>query len=308
MVFIKRKIIQIAGSTCLVSLPQTWIKRFNINKGEEVDVEEQNDRVMISTERGYGIEKAELDISQLEPMILRCFVALYKRGVDEIRITFDNIDLIKDIQRAIGKEAVGYEIIDQGRNFCVIKHVSGELEDFEPILRRTFLLLLSMADESLQSIKKGDYAVLHNIAFLEEANNRFTTSCRRYLNRRGHKDVRKTGPMYYVVEDLENLADEYKYLCMYFYAKSGEKIVVEKEMLQLYEQTNKLLRLYYELFYKFDREKLTYIGKFRKDVVERALSCIEKSKNPADRVMAHHLLVISQKIFNLVGPYLVMNL
>jgi len=83
---------------------------------------------------------------------------------------------------------------------------------------------------------------------------------------------------------------------------------LDKDLLHLFDQTNQLLRTFYELYYKFDTEKLATIGKLRKETVEKVLAHIEKAKNPADRVVAHHLLVISQKIFNLVGPYLVMNL
>ena len=52
-----------------------------------------------------------------------------------------------------------------------------------------------------------------NIAFLEEANNRFTTTCRRLLNKKGYKEYKKLGPLYYMIEELENIADQYKYLC-----------------------------------------------------------------------------------------------
>lgn len=304
----KRKVIQIAGSTHLVSLPRHWLITFNVKKGDEVEVNEQNDAVVITTEKKHAPEQAELDISNLKPMILRCFVALYKRGVDEIRITFDNVDLMEDIQRAIGKEAVGFEIIDQGRNYCIVKHVSGELEDFDQILRRTFLLLLSMANESLQAVQKRDYAVLNNIAFLEEANNRFTTSCRRYLNRKGYRDMKKLGPLYYIIEDLENMADEYKYLCNYLYNKKDENPTIQKEAIDVFEKTNTMLRLLYEVFYKFDKEKLVAIGNLRRDTVKRAQDIIEMEKHPESRMITHNLLVITQKLFNMIGPYLVMTI
>ena len=140
MITIKRSVIQIANSTQLISLPRKWAQKYDIKKGDELEVEEQGNKIVVGTEKDFKIEKVELDISDLEPMILRCIVALYRRGVDEIRVTFNKPELIESIQKVIGKEAVGYEIIEQGNNYCVIKHVSGELEDFEPILRRTFLL------------------------------------------------------------------------------------------------------------------------------------------------------------------------
>jgi len=34
----RRKVIQIAGSTKIISLPNKWCKEFNINKGDEINV------------------------------------------------------------------------------------------------------------------------------------------------------------------------------------------------------------------------------------------------------------------------------
>jgi phosphate uptake regulator len=241
-------------------------------------------------------------------MILRCVVALYKQGVDEIRVSFNKPELIESVQKAIGKEAVGYEITEQGNDYCIIKHVSGELEDFDPILRRTFLLLISMADESLDSIKKNELNNLKNIAFLEEANNRFTTTCRRLLNKKGYKDARKIGPLYYIIEEIENIADQYKYLCDYFYNLRNKKIKINKDVLELYQETNEMLKQFYELFYKFEKDKLVFIGNQRKILVDRFLHLFEKNSSNIDKLVLHQLFTIMQKTFCLVGPYLVINL
>jgi phosphate uptake regulator len=308
VVKVKRRVIQIANSTQLISLPRKWAKQYNIKKGDELELEENGSKITISTESGFQIEKVELDITNLDPMILRCVVALYKKGVDEIRLTFNKPDLIYSIQKAIGKEAVGYEITEQGKDYCVIKHVSGELEDFDSILRRTFLLLISMANESLDSIKNDELGNLKNIAFLEEANNRFTTTCRRLLNKKGYKDARKIGPLYYIIEEIENIADQYKYLCNYLYDLRSKKPKISKESLKLYEETNKMLKTFYELFYKFDEEKLVAIGLQRKMLVERYLQTIQKKAGTADNLILHQLFTIMQKTFCLIGPYLVIRL
>jgi phosphate uptake regulator len=308
VVKIRRKVIQIANSTQLISLPRKWAQKYNIKKGDELEVEEQGSKISVSTEKGYKTEKVELDISNLGPMILRCVVALYKQGVDEIRVSFNKPELIESVQKAIGKEAVGYEITEQGNDYCIIKHVSGELEDFDPILRRTFLLLISMADESLDSIKKNELNNLKNIAFLEEANNRFTTTCRRLLNKKGYKDARKIGPLYYIIEEIENIADQYKYLCDYFYNLRNKKIKINKDVLELYQETNEMLKQFYELFYKFEKDKLVFIGNQRKILVDRFLHLFEKNSSNIDKLVLHQLFTIMQKTFCLVGPYLVINL
>lgn len=304
----KRKVIQIANSTQLVSLPRKWAIEHGVKKGDEIDVKEEGNRIIISTDSFSEKEKREIDVSNLEPMILRCIVSLYKKGIDEVKVIFNKPELISSVQKVIGKEAVGFEVIDQGKDYCIIKHVSGELEDFDPVLRRTFLLLLSMANRSYDAIKEGKFDQLQNIAFLEEANNRFTTSCRRFLNKKGYKNPRIIGPLYYIVEDLENLADQYKYLCMHLYKLKGKKIKIDRNILEVYRRVNELLKSYYEIFYKFDDKKISFMGKERKELVEKIFKLIKTNKDPSNFIMLHYLMTITQKIFCLLGPSLVIAL
>ena len=305
----KRKVIQIAESTQLISLPRKWSLAHNIKKGDELDVEAKGNQLVISTEKGYAIEKVELNIEGWGVLTQRAVHALYKKGVDEIRLVFSHPQEIETVQKALGKEAVGYEMVEHGNNFCVIRHVSGELEDFDPILRRAFLLLHSMAESTLEAIQKGEFDKLKNIALLEEANNRFTTSCRRFLNKKGYQNQRLVGSLYYIIEDLENLADQYKYLCNYLYQHKDKRIKIRKEILEFFKEVNSMLKLFYEVYYKFDHEKLVAIGTARKDMVAKAYHLFEKSgKNPIEMVMMHHLMVMMQKIFGFIGPLLVMQL
>ena len=44
----KRKVIQIADSTQLISLPRKWAQKFNIKKGDELEVEEHDNKIVVS--------------------------------------------------------------------------------------------------------------------------------------------------------------------------------------------------------------------------------------------------------------------
>jgi len=309
---VKRKVIQIANSTQLVSLPRKWALQHGIKKGDEIDVQEEGNRIIVSTEKDYEVNMVDLNTERLDIMIPRFIHALYKKGVDDIKVTFHSKEDMQAIQEALGKEAVGFEITHQGNNFCEIKHVSGELEDFEPILKRTFLLLLSMSEQTLESLKKNDFNILPNIAFLEEANNRFTTTCRRFLNKKGSKKYVHIGPIYYILEDMENLADQFKYLCNHLHSLSKKnkysKESVSKNVIKAFEKVDTMLKEFYEIFYKFDRGKLVDIGKKRKELIVELYDLFESSNKIFDRVTAHYLITISQKIFCFIGPSIVLNI
>ena len=288
-------------------MPRKWAQRYNVRKGDELDLEEQGNKVIITSGKGIEIQKAELDIDNLDPMVLRCITALYKKGVDEIKIVFSKPEAIASVQKAIGKEAVGFEITEQGKGFCIIKHVSGELEDFDSVLRRTFLLLNSMANECFDSLKKGDLENLKNVAFLEEANNRFTTTCRRHLNKKGVAEG-QVGPIYCIIEALENIADEYKYLCNALYEMRTKKIKISPEILEFFKETNSMLQSAYEAYYSFDKTKISAIGRKRKQMVERMRELLHKSSATEDKLLIHHSSIIMQKIFCMTGPYLILRL
>lgn len=301
----KRKVIQIADSTQLVSLPRKWAKLHNIKKGEELDVEICGNKVIVSTGKEIEQEPSNLNAKNLYPMIRRSIHALYKKGVDEIRVEFDE-KTSHYVQSALGKEAVGFEIVDQSPISCTIRHVGGELDDFDSILRRTFLLLINMAEETHNAIKKGDFVALRNTMFLEESNNRFTTGCRRLINKKKNEPL--MGPLYYIVEELENIADYYKYLCAYFYDKRDEIKKVSPDVLKMFEKVIEMTRLFYETYYKFDQNKIRKIGELRKHNLKKGMELMEKKLKPYEHMLLHDLLTINQKVFCLVGPYLVMKL
>ncbi|MBW2994592.1 hypothetical protein KY315_04195, partial [Candidatus Woesearchaeota archaeon] len=214
---------------------------------------------------------------------------------------------LESVQKALGKETVGYEIVEQGKNYCIVKNVSGNLEDFDPILRRIFLLLISMAEEGQKAMQTKDTDMLRTLIPMEESNNRFTTTCRRYLNKKGHESAAAVGPLYYILEDLENIADQYKYLYKYLTKKDLKKMKISDATLKYFEKTTTLLKTYYDLFYKPDKEKIAEIGRMRKSLIKEWYSMLGKMKDPVDIVICQNMLTIIQKVFNLTGPYLAFN-
>ncbi|MBI2145359.1 AbrB/MazE/SpoVT family DNA-binding domain-containing protein [Candidatus Woesearchaeota archaeon] len=303
----KRKVIQIAGSTQLVSLPRQWAKAHNIQRGAEIDVKEDGDTIIVSANGQPQMEFAELDISSLDGMVGRVIHALYKRGVDELKITFNNPELASTVQQAISKETVGFEILEQSANSCTIRYVSGGLEEFDSVLRRIFLLLLTMSEQTYEALKTSNYQQLKNVAILEEANNRFTTVCRRHLNKYGGGTTYKhIGPLYYIIEELEKLADQYKYICQHFSNIKDKKTKLDDDVLKAFSRANKMLRVFYEAFYKFDVEKIVYLKKEKNEMIDEAHRLYQKKLTFADYWMLHHALGISDMIFYLVGPYIVL--
>ncbi|HIG98433.1 TPA: hypothetical protein HA231_03345 [Candidatus Woesearchaeota archaeon] len=305
----KRKVIQIAGSTQLVSLPRKWAKKHNLMRGQEIDVVEDGERIVVSVDSSPPFEAAEVNASNLGAMIPRCISAFYKRGIDSLKVNHDNSSVVGTLHSALAKDTVGFEMLEQGENYCLIKHVGGVPSEFGAVLRRIFLLLNTMSDECISAFEKENYGLLKNLAFLEEANNRFTTTCMRYLNKLGApEEFCKIGPLYLIIESLEQLGDQYKYICQHFSKIEKERTKLRKDVLELFKRANQLVPLYAEIFYKFDPGRVVLIRETRNSVVADAHTLIKKEPNYAEFWLVHHSIVLAQQVFGMVDALLVLKL
>ena len=109
----KRKVIQIAGSTQLVSLPRQWAKAHNIMRGQEIEVQEDGNRIIISSENAPTKKSITIDLSGLFPRLADRFLArAYQLGYDEIHARFDNLELSLALRNKV-PELMGFEIFEQ---------------------------------------------------------------------------------------------------------------------------------------------------------------------------------------------------
>ena len=173
-------------------------------------------------------------------------------------------------------------------------------------MRQTSWLLLSMAEEGHKAMMQQDPKMLSNLTMLEATNNRLTTVCRRYLNTKGARSLHRLGPQYYIVEQLEKIADTLKYL--YQYLHSQNKIVTHKDLLGTYKKVNSLLRDFYNLYYKFEPKKMAQFKKDKDGIISDLYRIIPSLKKPEDIVMHQHLMLLVTDIFSMNGPYLILVL
>ena len=213
----KRKLVKQGAATMMVSLPAKWIKTFNLRKGDEINLDEQGRDLLISASKTPEIEKKQLSLLGKQPnrTVRRYIGTSYKKGYDEIIVKFDSPNTIQTIEKFI-PDLLGFEIVEQKENSCIIKNVASALENqFDSMLRRTFLILLSIGEDSLKAAKKSNFEYLKKINRLDKNINKFTDVCKRLLIKNNVKF--KESYFYYAVSAyLELIGNEYKYIADYF--------------------------------------------------------------------------------------------
>ncbi len=287
----KRKVIQIAESTQLISLPRKWAQKYHIKKGDELDVVEKDNLLEISTQRKDELLEITIDITDLDrTSIFYCLRSAYRRGYDVIKVIFQNKMTVhyrtkekvfvssllhQELQRW-----VGMQIIEQKENYFVYKSISKpSFEEFDMMFRRTFLLLIDACDEFVKT------AETHDMLLLEAMDDKFyniiifIAYCQRILNKIGFSEKYKNSLLYVILVHLNQIGDHLRYAARNVFRIKKLHPKTTKILKEIFGTT----RLYYDLFYKFQFEKFSNLYKQRNTLLQE-IDAVKKTI-PIDDLM-----------------------
>lgn len=213
----KRKLIQMAGKTMVVSLPSDVVRKYGLKKGQELEVTEDNGKISISIENQLYKEPCKLKIK--ENFIQEQLESIYTQGYNEIKIFYANKDTLKKIIQNINKRFIGFQVLDSNGQYCIVKSIATEDDTkLSSIIRRSFLILLSLLENDDED-NRENLIKLINI-------------CRRILHQRSC-NLNEAIPLYNLTILIEEISKLNK---------------IKKLAKELIEQI-------YNLYYKFDELK-----------------------------------------------------
>ncbi len=295
----RRKLIKHGMSSLLVSLPSRWVKENNLQKGEEIEVEEGQGRVVISAEKHYKVAFKETDVSGAGLMIKKMVGACYKAGYDEVLIRFSNFSELSAIQTVVREQFNGFELISQSKDSVRIKNLSQiRFEEFDNGLRRFFLIMLQIQEDSAKAIKAGDYEWLRQTCLLKKDADKFADYCRRAINMGYNTRYSRNAPLYTIIEQLEKVVDRYKEMG---YLVFERKMKLSDELCGFYFALCDFAREFYEMFYNFHSREIVEFGK-RKENLQNRIEGILKMCKKDEIIVAVKLERVLNIIFDLNGP------
>lgn len=281
----KRKVIQIANSTQLISLPRKWTLKYGVKKGDEIEVEENGSKIIVSTERFIDIQKIEIDVTGLDrTSILYYIQGLYRMGYDEITVRFNEQYVIHlrtgqkksviSVIHEIVSRLTGFEIVQQKENFCVIKDISEiSSKEFDTALRRIFLLLIDVNNDLLDGTKNDNKSLIETIDEKHNSVMKFVSYCLRIINKKGYAEHRKATVIYHIIANLDKVVDVIKYSARYLVENN---IKLKKESKVFLEPIHSSINLYYEFFYKFDIKKVSVMYENRDKIIKLIAKNVKK--------------------------------
>lgn len=247
----KRSIVQQGPSTLMVSIPMKWVKKYNLKKGMQVEVEDKGRELTISTQSKLEPKKKKISLLHSNTgYVWRELSAAYVSGYDEIKVEYQDTKTYEFIEQYVLTTFVGFETIEHGKNYCVIKQILKENPDeFEIIMRRILLTLLHASEQFIHILETGKD--LSSIFPLERTNNRQTYYLRRILTKEGFVKEDKTTFASVMVYLLEQLMNQYKYCTWAIEKRKSKK--AKKIIIEHYKKVHYKMELIYELYFSYSQ-------------------------------------------------------
>lgn len=323
----KRKIIKQGHNTLTLTLPSKWISEQNIKAGDEIDLIERERSLIINGNGSLKVKTSEIDIRDFTvPMIWRYIQSVYRAGCNEITINFDpkikeyedayhyyttQYDYSKLGEKIPAKPAIamiqeivnrfiGIDIVETGKGYCKIKEMAEATQkEFEQSLRRIFQVIIHLFERIIEAINNneiGDANLCKEIHALDLNVDKLVDYCARIMNK-DHTIFceRKKQLIFSSLFILELVGDEFKYIGKHF-AISNKNV---KEVKDLTKKVEDHFKMYYKMFYSFNRDLVVEFGKKDIEVYEAHFN-IKNKLSGENRSISKHLMLISKLTLSLV--------
>ena len=165
--------------------------------------------------------------------------------------------------------------------------------EFDNSLRRVFLLIQQMAEETLEAIETNNTAILMHLHDIDINLDKFHDYCIRVLNKIGNKEPRKTSLYFSTLYLIELLGDEFKNIATHLICDFPKAKL--NNIKKLAESVKEQIDTYYGLFYIFDKNKINKLSQIDKEIYLQVPSLYKKASEEEKEVF-HHLRMISRYI------------
>ena len=269
----RRKVILHGPSSMCVSLPSSWVKKNEINKGAELEMTESGNHLVISnTEPVKNEKKTEISFENMPYQLQKeVLVALYEKGYDEIRIKSTEEGTLKNVYRFLNAYHLGLEITQQEQHSFVLRNVAvpGD-EQFCDLFQRVYRITLEFS-EKIKVFLKDQNNITESSMLHACSVRRIANYCRRIIIKNNRKyGVYHATAISSLVAISDSISALHQDVC------DGKH--ASRELVTAYTKLCGILLASFELFQRFDYETYTEIDSELKKLNEKISHLKQKQR------------------------------
>lgn len=282
----KRRLIQ-QRESFTITLPKEWVETFKLKAGDEIDLDAVNNQIIISSQKIKEKKEVTIKITQENEFFLYSNLALlYRMGYDRITIEVYAPKIIEKIEELVEKYLLGFGIAEKTKTGCIIENVTEPSEEkLDVLMRRLFLIIKETSQIVLNDMQAGEYKNLKKISDYRNQHDKYVFFCRRIISKRLLKEEHP-GLTWELLVFLMHI--EHGYHSLYKYLQKNKRFKISKGTIKLFKEAENYFDLFYQAYYKKDKEKLIEMKKTKdKLLYDESYGLMAKTTGAESVVICH---------------------
>ncbi|MFC1723470.1 hypothetical protein ACFL0V_05005 [Nanoarchaeota archaeon] len=238
----RRKIVKQGMGGCTVFLPIKWVRDQGLQAGDQVDVTEMEEGVLISAEAKKKGEEVVLDLkSESESYVRINLNAVYRLGYDKVVVHFEKKKTEAIVKRVVDERLLGFEVVDKREGKLVIENVTEPSADkFEMLHRRTMHIVAESFGLVAEALKNGGDC-LSEMKRLTKEHGKYNNFLRRSISKKRIKERR----------------------IAYYWELFGKTLLIQHSLLHLVESglTKKSAEVFIDVYEQYSALEKGYFSK-----------------------------------------------
>ncbi|MFH1409581.1 MAG: AbrB/MazE/SpoVT family DNA-binding domain-containing protein [Nanoarchaeota archaeon] len=233
----RRKLIRMAGITSVVSMPKAWIDKHHLQKGQEVELIERPNGMLIQLDMTRTADSCTIDASSMDFEAARDHIlAAYVNGYDEIKVEHRMKDS-EELMVSLSQEMIGFEVSEYRVRRITYRNVGGRsTSSFSLLLRSAFEQTVEFAEDvrSMASRQDDELSLKGKAASIKK----FIYFAMRMLNQ--GEEGQRGNVSFHLVVQLKHVINQYVTIADLVLAS---RFRLQKKTLDLMNRTNELMAL-----------------------------------------------------------------
>ncbi len=297
----KRKLIKQANQAYTVTLPINWIRNHGLESGMEINVEEVEDKILISTDAKIEKKKIELKLTtDLPQFTFQSLNVLYGVGYDHIKVLLSNKKQKQCVINAVETRLLGFEVTEDKDDYLLVENLTEpSAEKQEILLRKMFYIINETINITKSDLEQAKFNNLQDIVLLTAKLTKYKNFCCRNVSKKRFSEERVTyhWQLYLQLGFLQH--------AVWHFYESLDKHKLKKSFKSLKEIAKTLQEQYRRLHYGFyanDIEEIRAVSEFLHKYLYEHIDKKIMSAKGTETLFLHYLADICRQISLLTIP------
>ncbi|MBN2111834.1 hypothetical protein JW707_01915 [Candidatus Woesearchaeota archaeon] len=292
----KRKLVKQGAATLMVSLPAKWLKLHKMGKGGEVDLEEVDDKLVISSGALETKPETKIRLIELTESSIRTLITnTYRSGFDRIYVEFENENQFKVLSKVLKTRLVGFEVVKKEKNRCVVENITEPTaEQFDTIIHKIFFNVSEIF--SITKSRMNGSKDAFDFDDVEERIQKYDNFCRRVISKREHRGPKSEFLWTFLALIVHGQRE------IFHLNKALEGVKVSQKTKELLEGSSAMFELIKKAYFEKKIELLAEVHKMEKDLIYiKGYSLLQKAKGK-EAVIVYHLMTSIREFYLANSP------